>query len=340
MSKKRIEYLDVARGLAMISVLLGHLGIYSINRVIFTYHLPIFFFITGYFFSTKSSIKKFVLKKMKTLLVPYYVTSAMIILVIIFRDSFTNGDAVGNVKQMLYAILYAAGDQYNEPFFIPSIGALWFLWGTFWGSVFLKLLMRIKFDAIRPILIIGIYMVCIYLKQKYCWFPLSIQSGGGALIFIYLGYIFHKCSSLWMEQSIEIKCSVYVVFILQWLWFIKNFNGFWIVHGNIGHGIPDIIGSIGGCMVLLGISKVISVKENLLFKLFIFTGQNSIIFLSLHALELRVINWKYILRPVIDLGISQNIETLLIIIAKLVYVYIGMIIILRIKPLRRLYQLG
>ena len=50
MQKKRIEYLDVARGIAMLSVVLGHMGIFNINRVVFTYHLPILFFITGYFF--------------------------------------------------------------------------------------------------------------------------------------------------------------------------------------------------------------------------------------------------------------------------------------------------
>jgi hypothetical protein len=41
----------------------------------------------------------------------------------------------------LFSVLYAAGDNWSEPYRIVSIGMLWFLWAAFWGEVFLKLLL-------------------------------------------------------------------------------------------------------------------------------------------------------------------------------------------------------
>lgn len=53
-SKNRLVYLDVARGIAMIAIVLGHLGQSNINKIVFTFHLSIFYFITGYFLNKKN----------------------------------------------------------------------------------------------------------------------------------------------------------------------------------------------------------------------------------------------------------------------------------------------
>ena len=51
---KRLTYIDIARGIAIICIVLGHLGNNTINRVVFTFHVPIFFFITGYIYAIMS----------------------------------------------------------------------------------------------------------------------------------------------------------------------------------------------------------------------------------------------------------------------------------------------
>ncbi len=71
---KRLRYVDIAKGIAIICIILGHLGNVNINRFIFTFHVPIFFLITGYFINKKRSIKEFVYVKFRALIVPYIVT--------------------------------------------------------------------------------------------------------------------------------------------------------------------------------------------------------------------------------------------------------------------------
>ena len=75
----RLRFVDIAKGISIICIILGHLGIHNITRVVFTFHVPIFFLITGYFIRVKEGVRDFAVKKARTLLVPYFVTSLVMI---------------------------------------------------------------------------------------------------------------------------------------------------------------------------------------------------------------------------------------------------------------------
>ncbi|MCR5777398.1 MAG: acyltransferase family protein, partial [Lachnospiraceae bacterium] len=137
-NKNRIIPIDIARGIAIICIILGHLGQSSINRIVFTFHVPIFYFISGYFISRTKDLREFVHNKFKSLIIPYIITCVCIILLSI-PLSIIKKAGVHPVLEWVYASLYAAGDSYTEPFYIKGIGAIWFLWATFWGSLFLRI---------------------------------------------------------------------------------------------------------------------------------------------------------------------------------------------------------
>ena len=72
-AKKRIEWLDLAKGIGIILVIAGHcikLSHWSC-QLIFAFHMPLFFFLSGFTFSTKDSFGTTVFKKSKTLIVPF-----------------------------------------------------------------------------------------------------------------------------------------------------------------------------------------------------------------------------------------------------------------------------
>lgn len=81
MEAKRIEYIDTAKGIAMLCIVAGHLGVDSVNRIVFSFHVPIFFIISGYFLHDKDG---FIRKRAIQLLKPYLFTS----LVLCFCDIF------------------------------------------------------------------------------------------------------------------------------------------------------------------------------------------------------------------------------------------------------------
>lgn len=79
--EKRILWIDVARGIAILLVVLGHcIGNLndSGNRFILSFHMPLFFFLSGMCISDKIiPLKEYLMKKLRTLLVPQLVLGTL-----------------------------------------------------------------------------------------------------------------------------------------------------------------------------------------------------------------------------------------------------------------------
>lgn len=98
MEKKRLEYLDAMRGVAILFIVFGHIPLYcygvaetdsfsSFRLFTSTVQLPLFFFISGFLFSVRSLFNKsggvkfeYVLKRAKQLLVPAIVFGSIFLL--------------------------------------------------------------------------------------------------------------------------------------------------------------------------------------------------------------------------------------------------------------------
>ena len=70
---KRIKWIDTAKGIGLLLVILGHLHVPYMTTWIYTFHMPLFFFLSGVVFSgSKYTFKEFLVKKIKSLVVPYF----------------------------------------------------------------------------------------------------------------------------------------------------------------------------------------------------------------------------------------------------------------------------
>lgn len=317
--KNRIGYIDIARGIAIICIILGHLGNANINRVVFTFHVPIFFLITGYFTNDNQTMVEFVKRKFRTLIIPYMITCGMIIaLAAIFAFP---SEGLGGVKTAIYewgyASLYGAGDSYTEPFYIKAIGALWFLWATFWGSVLLRV--AIKLEGILRVLFVCGIAGAGYISCKLFWFPLSIQAGCGAVLFMYIGYMYRQEESLFNNLTKETKCFLKIAAAVIWLNFIKNFQGFWLVHFHIGRGVIDVFSCLCACICVIEISKWIEQFTPKIGKWIGFLGKNSLLLLCVHIIELNLFPWITWFEKLTKIGMPENWLLGFLIIGKLVF---------------------
>ena len=303
--QKRLKYLDIARGIAMLCIIIGHLGNGIINRVVFTFHVPVFFMITGYFTTDKLSNKEFIKKKFRTLIVPYFITCLVIVLLATVIGLLKNGTEGAKYAfiDWCYASVYGAGDSYSEPFYIKAIGAIWFLWATFLGSIFLKLSVRMK-EFIRLIFIIALFMLG-YFSRRLFWFPFSIQAGCCATLFMYIGYIYKKIEPNLYNINSEFKKAWLIFALVVWAFFIKDFQSFWLVHCDIGRGIVDIWGSICACYVVIQISKGIDLKLNLLSKGLAYIGKYSLLMLCFHVIELNLFPWWSLTNKLCEYGMPS-----------------------------------
>ena len=89
LSGKRLDYLDLAKGIGILIVMLGHFPFYGEPHIsiqlydfIFSFHMPLFFIITGIIFGysrkwEKQTFKELFIKKLKTIIYPYFMLSVI-----------------------------------------------------------------------------------------------------------------------------------------------------------------------------------------------------------------------------------------------------------------------
>ena len=69
----RYGYIDILKGIGVVLMILGHMHFCDdiFNKYIFGFHMPLFFIISGFLYQKPDSIHDTLVKKSKTLLVPY-----------------------------------------------------------------------------------------------------------------------------------------------------------------------------------------------------------------------------------------------------------------------------
>lgn len=68
----RISWIDMAKGYGTLLVIYAHLGADPLRTWMYSFHLPLFFFLSGYVFRADGDFKSFFLKKCKSIVVPYF----------------------------------------------------------------------------------------------------------------------------------------------------------------------------------------------------------------------------------------------------------------------------
>lgn len=68
---QRIEWVDIFKGIGITFVVIAHIWT-SGGKYIFWFHMPLFFFISGYLYKSEESIGKYFIKKVYHLLIPYF----------------------------------------------------------------------------------------------------------------------------------------------------------------------------------------------------------------------------------------------------------------------------
>ena len=85
---KRLNWIDVSKGICMLAVIVGHMGNDTINKIVFPFHLTVFFILSGYTLKENKMDKEYLSVKFKRLMVPYFCTCFFIVCMDIFNILF------------------------------------------------------------------------------------------------------------------------------------------------------------------------------------------------------------------------------------------------------------
>jgi len=157
---KRIGYLDIARGIGILLVVLGHNDFEALSpfgqQFIYSFHMPLFFFLSGYFINTAISFLDYFKKRFNSVLKPYLFTIFLIYFALVSFEKLSFQTAIGRIIKSLYgSIRYIDWGQlwFLPHLFVVSLYAFIFIalvsklrnrWIT-WGILLVTLAISIPF---------------------------------------------------------------------------------------------------------------------------------------------------------------------------------------------------
>lgn len=329
-SRPRKAFIDVARGIAIISIILGHSQIAT--NVVYTFDVLIFFIISGLFIDDQGSVLQFIKRRFRILIVPYFITCAILIVSAMIKGGITGGDFLTPGLEWVAAALYGSGAYQSVPYPINGIGPVWFLWASFFACCLIKLLLKTKPYIRIPVIILAFLFG--YFTSRSVWLPFSIQAGLCCAQFVYIGFLISKEKDHIAKLGKETKIICLIVMAALWISFIVSFKDFWVVTCNFGNGPSDIFASICGCMVVLALSYFIDRYLKIISRFLSTVGKNSLLVLCVHTLEFNLFPSRVLINiPFLDL---QGKILVMVILQIVIDIVIGLALS-RIKVVRKAF---
>ncbi|MCC7666391.1 acyltransferase family protein [Liquorilactobacillus satsumensis] len=264
---KRIEWIDIARGLAMLMIVAGHtlfgFTFSPVARMIFAVHVPIFFVLSGYLFKERKW--KVLFNKINhNLLLPYIGTCLIMVGISWFAIHDPRNwifAATMETHQMVFAAMYGLGTPLALPpemgaagVTIPAIGAIWFLVAMYLGDLLFNLAFK----------------VCGRFKNKLTFIWLLAISE--CVLGFYLGGILHLplpwslpaalVSQVFYAAGFTIKQFTLMDKSSLWavggtfLWAFSVHSGFFYLNtAYADRPLAAVLGGIGGSFAIMRFSK-------------------------------------------------------------------------------------
>lgn len=231
---KRITYIDIARGVALIMVILTHASIgwwindgkYQwITNFLMIGNLPVFFFLSGFLFRDYTW-KKRISNTFNNLVIPYIFGSLVIFLLALFLHTGS--------RSALAGALYGNGGHDLTLFGnLMPIGAIWFFLAlavsTMFFSGLVKIISRLQIgELVQRCLILIISLIVFFLVVRtdftsHYLLPFDLQSGALGISFLSVGYLFKYGYDYAPAQYAYLtKPYTFILFLLFWIFFIKK----------------------------------------------------------------------------------------------------------------------
>lgn len=340
----RILWIDSAKGFVMLCVILGHMKIGRVpDIIIFSFHMPFYFLLDGYFFKPQRYMCK---KDAKHLLIPYLFTGIVLILLTQVKNFAKIAFHIGNpmpagelLIEWIKAVLLGSGGR-TDFFLIHSditVGAIWFLLAMFFARLITAFCLKRKlgFIWLAAATIAGAWCA------KYFWVPLSIFPAAAAAGFIGIGY--YCCLKVQSDPLLLIRPSIAIVCAILWaayLFLCIHFDARLSTASAVyPWGVIDFLGATAASVVILwGSNKIVPllpVAERFLS----WIGENSLIVLCFHLIETKCIPFGSIIRYVLDM-LSIDVWFLpgvLTYIAKIVWACCAIVLVKKLHPLRQIF---
>lgn len=308
--KKYIEYLDIAKGIGILLVILGHCVNKNtpIHNWIFSFHMPLFFFISGYCFRIDkyNSLKNVIVDKARRLLVPYILFSLLGLIISLVIPRWRQQVDIKGILVDVYTG-YPKLSHITSTWFLVSLFLCMIIWWTI-NYVFKNDMIRIGFIILsgsigaviskmhEAVNVISVSEKTINLPGGRL--PLTIDASFTAFVFFAIGNIIrsrtnNKILDDKKHHTLLVGIISLGVNIVLSVFLNTRVNIHGCMEGNI---IYFYIAAFAGTMFVIAISRIVD-KGRFLKQCLLLIGKNTMLILGLQSLfvnlwVLTINTWK------------------------------------------------
>lgn len=302
--KTRIAYFDIAKGIGILLVLIGHLQndtifsyspyILSLCSWIFSFHIPLFFMISGMLIAFKKEeekdLKETVRRKFRSIMIPYFWFSLIYILIVLYSLLITKVVPLSTLFVQLWYVLGMHG--MNVLWFLPALFVAEFMF------VYFTQRLKSKKSVIIILVLFIIAMFVNYTRQflpnnspiheRFNEFLITVLRPLFACVFILFGYYLYKGLEL-MKDNLNHSDIVELIFmpILLALNIYINVHNrpvdfrSLVLNNYLLYYICSVCGSVFIILLSRNLAKI-RTKKGTAFPFIRFCGVNSLVFMAVH----------------------------------------------------------
>lgn len=274
--KTRLKYIDLAKGVCITLVIVGHTGLSVVIPGLDAILMPLYFILSGLFFKDYGGLGHLFKKRANKILFPFlffYLTAYVVFYIVEYLlPGFMTTGARG------VADVWTQRQYFNGP--------VWFLLALFWINImFCIISLLVNNTYVQGLIILSIGCFGAYLGMRFVFLPLMIDSAMTALPFFWFGFVLKKTPILYPNRydrfNVLIALALYGLVVLSYYLLGNHHVNFQnnLICGN--YILILIISTLGVISVLL-LCKSIKTLPFLTF-----FGRYSIIPLCTHHLVYR-----------------------------------------------------
>lgn len=286
MGKKRLTWVDIAKAIAIIGMVVGHEVTNNALRIfIFSFHMPLFFILSGYTSGNVDNWKKLGAKLKKSFIKVWLLACLMVILLGI--ENLLAGAL--SFPKMLQVDLQGLIWGSNVPWMkIQTVGIMWFLFVFFWAKLlfdWLQVIFPNKYNG----MILGILAYFAFVISQKQWLPQALDIVPIAAFFMWIGSFI---KSLEREKISGRGLSILLVSAFgYWILCLQNGISIEMATRHYPYFIISILEAVAGTIVICYISKGLALKNYFKVPLQMI-GKHTLAIMCIHQLDFYWINWE------------------------------------------------
>ena len=276
--QRELKY-DIAKGIAIILVIVGHGHCISHLTLsfIYSFHMPLFFIIAGYFYHERG-IKESVRKDFRRLMIPYFVFAALAAMKFSMSKGIIQGDTQAIIDSIV-AMCWMSSSGHHSLLFsdIPTVGIIWFLPTLFvCKNLYNIILRRMTNDRHKLMLVCILTSIAGVAGDILVNLPFGILTGCGALVFYMAGNMLKTY-----------KPTNAILAIGGGIWLACIFTSHLFMGNNEYGCYPlDVIGAVAATILMVRLSDKIGKSQ--VGEYLAWMGRNSMVVLCMHFVTILV----------------------------------------------------